>query len=334
MEPNHPASPGGQPLSLKDKPMKAMVLQGPGGTENLVLETLPVPVVKDNEVLIAVRSLSINPIDVKTRSGRGLYNALKNEKPLILGWDVSGLVTETGKGVTAFKKGDEVFGMVNFPGHGKTYAEYVAAPAAHLARKPLNISHNEAAAATLAALTAWQAMRAFTTIQKEQKVLIHAAAGGVGHYALQIARHFGAWVAGTASAANRDLILHMGADQFIDYTAAPLKKQVSGIDFVLDTIGGESIDHSLEVMKKGATIVSIPSGLNEAVTGKAGAMGMHGYTFKVSSDGNDMKTIAGLLEQGIIRSHVSEVFPFTEIPKAHARIETGRTKGKIVVVLP
>jgi NADPH:quinone reductase-like Zn-dependent oxidoreductase len=314
--------------------MKAMVLQKPGGTENLVLETLPVPTVKEDEVLIAVRSLSINPIDVKTRSGRGLYNALKDEKPLLLGWDVSGLIAETGKEVTAFKKGDEVFGMVNFPGHGKAYAEYVAAPAAHLAKKPAGISHNEAAAASLAALTAWQAMRAFTRIQKEQKVLIHAAAGGVGHYAVQIARHFGAWVAGTASAVNRDLVLDMGADQFVDYTAAPLEEQVSGIDFVLDTIGGESIDHSLKVMKKGATIVSIPSGLNEAVTGKAGAKGMHGHTFKVSSNGNDMKTIASLLEQGIIRSHVSQAFPFMDIPKAHARIETGRTQGKIVVVLP
>ncbi len=151
---------------------------------------------------------------------------------------------------------------------------------------------------------------------------------------MQIARYFGAWVAGTASAANRDFILDLGADQFVDYTAAPLEEQVSGIDFVLDTIGGESIDHSLEVMKKGATIVSIPSGLNEMVTGKAEAMGMHGYTFKVSSNGNDMKTIAGLLEQGALRSHISQIFPFIDIPEAHTRIETGRTKGKIVAVLP
>ena len=124
------------------------------------------------------------------------------------------------------------------------------------------------------------------------------------------------------------------ADQFIDYTAAPLEEQVSGIDFVLDTIGGENIDHSLKVMKKGATIVSIPSGLNETVTAKAMAAEMHGHTFKVSSNGSDMKTIAYLLEQGIIRSHVSHVFPFMDIPKAHAHIETGRTRGKIVVVLP
>lgn len=314
--------------------MKAWVLQEPGGTQNLVLKELSIPAIADGAVLIAVRSLSINPIDVKTRSGKGLYTVLKDEKPLILGWDVSGQVVEAGYGVTAFKKGDEVFGMVNFPGHGKAYAEYVAAPAAHLTLKPSNISHNEAAAASLAALTAWQAMRAFTTIQKGQKVLIHAAAGGVGHYAVQIAKYFGAWVAGTASAANRDFVLRMGANEHIDYNAAPLKEQVSDIDFVLDTQGGDSIDHSIAVMKKGAAIVSIPSGLNEAVTAKAAAKGMQGYTFKVRSDGSDMKAIAGLLQQGSIQSHISHAFSFADMAKAHVQIETGRTRGKVAVTLP
>ena len=311
--------------------MKALVLQEPGDPSGLVLKELPIPQITANEVLIAVRSLGINPIDVKTRSGGGLYGALKSEKPLILGWDASGIVAEAGSGVTQFKKGDEVFGMINFPGHGKAYAEYIAAPAAHLTIKPSNISHNEAAAASLAALTAWQAMKAFTTIQKGQKVLIHAAAGGVGHYAVQIAKYFGAWVAGTASAANRDFVLNIGADEHIDYKAAPLHEQVADIDFVLDTIGGETIDHSLELMKKGGIIISIPSGLNEAVTDKAGAKEMKGYSFKVKSNGDDMKAIANLLEKGIIKSHISHIFSFNEIAKAHAQIETGRTIGKVVV---
>ncbi|HTN06863.1 NADP-dependent oxidoreductase [Agriterribacter sp.] len=314
--------------------MKALVLQEPGGSQNLVLKELPIPAITDEAVLIAVKSLSINPVDVKTRSGKALYNALKEDKPLILGWDISGVVAEAGNGVTAFKKGDEVFGMVNFPGHGKAYAEYAAAPAAHLTIKPSNISHNEAAAASLAALTAWQAMKAFTTIQRGQKVLVHAAGGGVGHYAVQMAKYFGAWVAGTASAANRDFVLNIGADEHIDYNAAPLNEQVSDIDFVLDTLGGESIDRSLEVMKKGATIVSIPSGLNEAVTVKAGAKGMQGYSFMVKSAGSDMKAIASLLQQGIIQSHVSHIFSFVDMAKAHAQIETGRTRGKVVVTMP
>ncbi|HRQ51284.1 MAG TPA: NADP-dependent oxidoreductase, partial [Agriterribacter sp.] len=185
-----------------------------------------------------------------------------------------------------------------------------------------------------AALTAWQAMNAFTAIQQGQKVLIHAAAGGVGHYAVQMAKYSGAWVAGTASAANRDFVLNTGADEHIDYTAAPLKEQVSGIDFVLDTLGGESIDHSIAVMRKDATIVSIPSGLNEAVAGKAAAREMHGHTFKVRSSGSDMSAIADLLQQGIIRSHVSHVFSFVDMAKAHAQIATGRTRGKVVVTLP
>ena len=311
--------------------MKAIVLHGFGNTQNLVLEEVPVPVITNDEVLVEVKSAGINPIDVKTRSGKGLYGMLKDETPLILGWDISGIITETGKSVTAFKKGDEVFGMVNFPGHGKAYADYVAAPVAHLTLKPLTISYNEAAAASLAALTAWQALKAHANIQKGQKVLIHAAAGGVGHYAVQIAKHYGAYTIGTASEANRNFVLSLGADEHIDYKAGPLEEQVSDIDFVLDTIGGDTIDHSLKAMKNGATIISIPSGLNESVGDKAAAQGMHGYTFKVKSNGNDMNEIAYLLAKGIVKSHVSDVFSFADIAKAHAQIETGRTRGKVVV---
>ncbi len=311
--------------------MKAVVLHGFGGTEKLILEETPVPVITNEEVLVKVKSVAINPIDVKTRSGKGLYGMLKDEKPLILGWDLSGTIAETGKSVTAFRKGDEVFGMVNFPGHGRCYAGYTAAPATHLSLKPANISHDEAAAASLAALTAWQALKAHAPVQKGQRVLIQAAAGGVGHFAVQIAKYFGAWVAGTASASNRDFVLGLGADEHIDYKAGALEEQVSDIDFVLDTIGGDSIDDALKVMKKGSAIVSIPSGLNEAVGEKAAAKEMNGYTFKVRSNGSDMKEIANLLQKAIVKPHVSRIFLFHEMAKAHAQIETGRTRGKVVV---
>lgn len=311
--------------------MNAIVLQEAGGTENLMTKELPVPSIKEEEVLISVKAISINPIDIKTRSGKGLYTALKNETPLILGWDISGRVVETGKRVSIFKQGDEVFGMINFPGHGKAYAEYVAAPANQLAKKPSGVSHQEAAAASLAALTAWQALHAFISIHQGQRVLIHAAAGGVGHFAVQMARHLGAWVAGTASEANRDFVLGIGADQFIDYTTGALKDHLTDIDFVLDTLGGNSIDHSLEVMKKGATIVSIPTGRNEAVAQKAATREMLGHTFVVRSNGTDMKTIASLLEQEIIHSHISNTYDFSKMAAAHAQIETGHTRGKIAV---
>ncbi|HVD98292.1 MAG TPA: NADP-dependent oxidoreductase [Cytophagaceae bacterium] len=313
--------------------MKAIVLKEFGGTENLSIEELPVPVPSDEEVLIRVKAISINPVDVKTRVGKGMAGRLKDEKPLILGWDISGTVTAIGKNVTSFKEGDEIFGMVNFPGHGKAYAEYVTAPAHQMALKPKNISHEEAAAATLAALTAWQALTENANVQKGQKVLIHAAAGGVGHFAVQFAKYLGAFVAGTSSAANKDFVLSLGADQHIDYHAQPLLSAISEVDFVLDTIGGDNIDKSIGIIKKGGTLISIPSGLNEAVTEKAKAAGINGYFFLVKSSGTDMQKIAGLLEKGIIKSHVSKTFPFEQMAEAHKQVETGKTRGKIVVTI-
>ncbi|MBB5636494.1 NADPH:quinone reductase-like Zn-dependent oxidoreductase [Pedobacter cryoconitis] len=311
--------------------MKAIILTEAGGIEKLVINTLPVPVITENEVLIQVKAISINPVDAKTRSGKGLYGRLKENPPVILGWDISGIVTESNSPL--FKTGDEVFGMVNFPGHGRAYAEYVAAPAAHLALKPANISHEEAAAATLAALTAWQALVSHAKIKATDKILIHAAAGGVGHYAVQIAKHIGAYVVGTSSAKNKDFVMELGADEHIDYTSQRFEEATSAIDFTLDTIGGDNIDRSLEVIKTGGTIISIPSGLNEEVTSKASAKGINGYFILVESNGEDMKQIAALLEKGIIKSHVSKTYPFEQLPEAHSAIESGRTAGKIVVTV-
>lgn len=310
--------------------MKAIILKEPGAPSNLIISEIPTPNINSDEVLIQVKAISINPVDAKTRSGKGLYGRLKDEDPLILGWDISGIVTESNS--VLFQKGDEVFGMVNFPGHGKAYAEYVAAPASHLAKKPKNITHNEAAAATLAALTAWQVLITHAKIKKGDRVLIHAAAGGVGHFAVQIAKHIGAYVIGTSSAANKDFVLSLGADKHIDYKTQAFEKAVENIDFVLDTIGGENIDRSLEVIVKGGTLISIPTGLNEAVTEKAKAKNVNGYFILVQSNGEDMQAIANLLENNSIKSHVSKVFSFTQMPEAHMQIESGRTVGKIVVV--
>ncbi|MFX1704741.1 NADPH:quinone reductase [Chitinophaga ginsengisegetis] len=309
--------------------MKAIVLNSAGSVDNLVLTDLPVPVPAEAEVLVKVKAISINPVDVKTRAGNGRYNILKEENPLILGWDISGVVVASNSPL--FKENDEVFGMVNFPGHGRAYAEYVAAPAAHLALKPANISHEEAAAATLAALTAWQALIDHASIRPGQKVLIHAAAGGVGHYAVQLAKRLGAYVIGTSSAANKDVILGLGADEHIDYHNQRLTDHVPEVDFVLDTIGGDTIDQSLEVMKPGATIISIPSGFREAVTAKAEAKGMIGFFILVASNGAEMASIAALMEQGLLRSIVSKTFSLEEMKQAHLQIETGRTVGKIIV---
>ena len=313
--------------------MKAIIIEEFGGVENLKYVDIAVPDINENEVLVAVKAISINPVDAKTRAGKGVAGRLKDQMPLTLGWDISGVVTKVGSAVIKFKEGDAVFGMVNFLGHGKAYAEYVAAPADQLALKPQNISHKEAAAATLAALTAWQAITHLAGIKKGDRILIHAAAGGVGHYAVQIAKNLGAYVIGTSSAANKDFILGLGADEHIDYKIQPFEDVVSNIDFVYDTIGGDTIDRSLKVLKKGGTIISIPSGLNAEVIEKAKALGVNGYQFMVSSNGKDMETLAGQLEKGELKSHVSKTFIFDNMADAHLQIESGRTVGKIAVTL-
>ncbi|MBS0032145.1 NADP-dependent oxidoreductase [Chitinophaga sp. 22321] len=309
--------------------MKAIILKEAGPADNLQFTELAVPTIGAGEVLVKVNAISINPVDVKTRAGKGKWNQLREEGPVILGWDISGTVTATESPL--FKVGDEVFGMVNFPGHGKAYAEYVAAPAAHLALKPTNISHEEAAAATLAALTAWQGMTGFTPILPGQKVLVHAAAGGVGHYAVQLAKYWGAYVIGTSSATNKAVVMDLGADEHIDYTTRQLDDHAKDIDFVLDTLGGDNIDRSLAIMKKNGTIVSLPSGLKEAVAEKAHAQGINGHPMMVASSGADMQKLANLLEQGKLRSIVSKTFAFNEMVKAHEQVETGRTVGKVIV---
>lgn len=310
--------------------MKAILLKEPGNTDQLIISEISIPLIQAEEVLVEVKVLSINPVDIKTRKGKGRYEILKAEKPIILGWDISGIVKESKS--DSFKVGDEVFGMVNFPGHGKAYAEYVAAPAAHLSLKPKNITHEEAAGATLAALTAWQAI-VKAGVKKGDRVLIHSAAGGVGHFAVQMAKHLGAYVAGTSSLQNKDFVLSIGADQHIDYMANPFETQVKNIDFVLDTMGGDHIDRSLEIMNPGGTLISIPSGLNAGVAEKSKAKGINGYATFVQSSGEDMKIIAGLLEKGIVKSHITASYAFDQMAAAHEHIESGRTIGKVVVAI-
>lgn len=311
--------------------MKAFILNSPGDVSQLQLKEIDKPTIQTGEVLVQVKAISINPVDVKSRAGKGVYGRLKEIDPLILGWDISGIVTAS-KSIQ-FKPGDHVFGMVNFPGHGKAYAEYVAAPAAHLAIKPANVSHEQAAASTLAALTAYQAIIKHANVQAGQKVLVHAAAGGVGHFAIQIANQLGAAVTGTSSSRNKEFILSHGAATHIDYTSYDWSNHPGEFDFVLDTVGGDTIDKSILVTKKGGTLISIPTGLNEAVTEKAEAKGIKGYFILVQSNGSDMQEIASLLEKGLLKAHVSASYPFEQMAAAHLQVETGRTVGKVVVTL-
>lgn len=313
--------------------MKAIILNEAGSVDNLQFVDTAKPTIKNNEVLVKTTSLSINPVDYKVRSTNGTLTwILGEERPAILGWDLSGTIVEVGDDVTDFKIGDAVFGMVNFPGKGNAYAEFVAAPSTHLALKPTNISHQEAASATLAALTAWQTLVKKGNVKKSDKVLIHAASGGVGHYVTQIAKHFGAYVIGTSSAKNREFVLQNGADKHIDYTTENFQDILSDVDFVLDTIGGDTILKSLDITKEGGTIVTIAtSNISNEELEKAKSKGVNLSFSLVQSSGDDMLQIAQLMEKGILKSHVSKTFSFDEMGEAHLHLEKGRTVGKIAV---
>lgn len=318
---------------IKRNFMKAIILKEAGGTENLVVSEVPKPRPAAGEVLIKVKAIGINPVDIKTRKGLAFFDKLKNDAPVILGWDVAGEVIEVGDDVTLFEEGDEVFGMVNFPGHGKAYAEYVAAPAAHLAEIPELVPYIDAAAGTLAALTAWQVLIDEAKLQAGERVLIHAAAGGVGHFAVQIAKYLGAYVIGTASDANYDFVKELGADEFIDYTQTNFEEQLKGVDVVFDTVGSNNPVRSLQVLKDGGRLVAIAGGLTDDVKQKAEARNIKAWTYLVHSNGDDMEQLAELMEAGTIKPHISKVFPFDQIAEAHAQSETGKTRGKIVITL-
>lgn len=313
--------------------MKAVILTEAGGTENFSIEEIPIPEIQPKEVLVKVHAIAINPVDMKTRKGGALLGKLQEQKPVILGWDISGEVQAVGEHVSSFKAGDEVFGMVNFPGSGKAYAEYVSAPEEHLALKPKNISHEEAAATTLAALTAWQVLVHEAKLSQGQQVLIHAAAGGVGHFAVQIAKHLGAKVIGTASASNKDFLTEIGVDVPIDYKSSNFEDQIEQVDVVLDPIGGETTERSLQVIKEGGILISIVGGVKDDLNAFIGEKGISAKNYLVHSSGSDMKQLAELLEGGIIKPHISHSLPFEEIAEAHRQIETGRTRGKIVLTL-
>lgn len=313
--------------------MKAIILKEAGGPENLVITDLPVPEPKKDEVLVKVKAISVNPVDIKTRKGLALYNELKKDEPVILGWDIAGEVVQAGEEVTSLEEGDEVFGMINFPGHGKAYAEYVTAPANHLAEKPDLISIQEAAAGTLAALTAWQVLLDEAKLQAGEKILIHAAAGGVGHFAVQIAKYLGAFVIGTASEANYDFVKELGADDFVDYTKEKFEEIVKDADVVFDTVGGDNPMRSINVLKEGGRLVGIAGGITDEVVKAAETKKIKAWRHMVHSNGNDMEQIAELMEAGTIKASIFKEYAFEEMAEAHRQIETGKTRGKIVVLI-
>lgn len=315
--------------------MKAVIVNEAGGVENLQFTEIDKPVIGNDEVLVKVVSVSINPVDVKSRAYEGVLNWIFEEKrPVILGWDISGEVVETGKSVTDFKPGDEVFGMVNFFGKGNAYAEYVAAPAAHLALKPQNITHQQAAAASMAASTAYQALVDVAGIKKGSKVLVHAASGGVGHFAVQVAKYFGAYVIGVSSGKNKEFVLSLGADEHIDYTTENFYEKVQDADIVIDTLQGKTLSDSVDVVKENGIIITLPTPeIPEDIALIARQKKVNIEFMMVQSKKETAEAIAGLLKQEALKPFVYKTFQFEDIALAHLEVETSRVAGKVIVNL-
>ncbi|MFI1767063.1 NADP-dependent oxidoreductase [Streptomyces sp. NPDC020800] len=281
-----------------------------------------------NQVLVRVRAAGLNPTDWKHRA----FGMFLGEPPFVLGWDVSGEVAETGIGVAAFRPGDEVFGMLPYPyGHG-SHAEYVIAPVRALTHKPASIDHVQAGALPLVSLTAWQALTEHADVQPGQRVLIHAAAGGVGHVAVQIAKARGAYVIGTASAGKHDFLREIGVDETIDYRSADFTEAVRDVDVVLDTVGGETAVRSLRVLRPGGVVVSIlPDGSREFYE-EAGRLGVRAVQMLVDADRTGIEAIAELAGSGRLRATIAGTFPLADAAKAHELGDTGRTTGKLVLL--
>jgi NADPH:quinone reductase-like Zn-dependent oxidoreductase len=304
-----------------------------GGPEVLRTVEMDRPVPGPCEILVRVHAAGVNPTDWKTRA-RGYFNA-EASLPFVLGFDISGTVEAVGPGVTIFQPGDEVYGMPRFPHPASAYAQYVATPARHCAPKPPSLDHTHAAALPLAALTAWQALVDTGGVGEGKRVLIHAAAGGVGHLAVQIAKARGAYVIGTASAAKHGFLRRLGADELIDYTVEDFTERVRDVDFVLDPFGDSPAtrysSRSLAVVRRGGVVVSLAPFAEGFRAEEARASGIRAAYLLVEPDQAGLRAITELVESGRLRVAVEAVFPLEEAAKAHAMGETGRVAGKLVL---
>jgi len=313
--------------------MRAIVMDAPGGPEVLHIGEVPAPTKVNAEFLVRVIAAGVNPIDAKTRAGRGVSASIASY-PAVLGNDFSGIVVESPYESHPIKVGDEVYGMVPVPRYSGSYAELVTAPAMSLARKPTALSHVEAAGVPLAALTAWGMVVEIAKAHEGQRVLIHAGAGGVGHFAVQFAHFFGAYVIATGSARNAGWLKELGADQVIDYTTTRFDDILSGIDVVIDLVGNvhdETGTRSLTVLRPGGLIVNAPTGSWPSFIADATAAGMRATSYKVSPDGSTLAVVSRLLESGDVRVFVDQIFPLDEAAAAHTELELGHTRGKIVL---
>lgn len=330
--------------------MQAFIVDRYKSNSALRLGEMPEPEVRDNDVLVAIHAASLNPLDAKIRNGE-FKLVLPYRLPLILGNDVAGVVVRVGSRVRGFKPGDEVYARPNQDRIG-TFAELIAMDEADVALKPGNLTMAEAASIPLVGLTAWQVLIERAKLKKGQKVLIHAGSGGVGTFAIQLAKHIGATVATTTSTANVDLVRSLGADVAIDYKKEDFAQVLNDYDVVLNSQGKDTLEKSLRVLRPGGKLISISgppdlafakeSGLNWfllqvmrllsfGIRSKAARHGVSYSFFLMRANGEQLRKITSLIESGVVRPVVDRIFPFQATNAAMDYLATGRVKGKVVI---
>lgn len=312
--------------------MRRVVYDRFGESEVLRVEKASVREPGADDVLVRVAGAGLNPIDWKTRKGLGFAaRQIEGDLPWTPGYDMAGEVVAVGQDVTTLAPGDRVMGMIGFPAGGGGYAEYVTAPAVDLAIVPEELDLVSAGALPLAALTAWQALFEVAELQSGQKVLIHAGAGGVGHFAVQFALERGAHVIATASASNRDFLAGLGVHEVIDYHTTRVEDECYGLDVVLDLIGGETGKRSLHTLSEHGVLVTIPTVTADDIITQAESMGLRAHGMTVRPDVFHLEEIAELIEDGDVRVHIDQTFPLDQVQLAHQTLEGGHVRGKLVL---
>ena len=307
--------------------MRIVTQETLGGPEVLRVTEAPRPEPGPTEVLVRVKAAGVNPVDWKVRAGGGFLG----EPPFTVGWDVAGVVERIGFGATGVREGDEVLGMPWFPRPANAYAEYVTAPSRHFVRKPAGLSFAEAAALPLAGLTAWQGLVDVANVHEGQRVFVDAAAGGVGHLAVQIAKARGAHVIGTASAGKHGLLRELGVDEPIDYHDETAK--ASDVDVYFGLVGEDSDLRWLPAIKEGGLLIGVPSGVGDRVEKAAAERNVRTSRILVEPDRGGLTGLVGLIEAGRLKVRVEQTFPLEDAAKAHELGESGRVSGKLVLTV-
>ncbi len=306
--------------------MKAVRIHSYGGLETMIYEDAPRPQPGEGEVLIRVRAAGVNPIDWKIRQGF-LKEVFPYQMPLILGTDLSGVVEAVGAGVNALQPGQDVYGVADMTLSG-SYAEYAVAKVEAIAPKPQSLDYNQAASVPIVAMTAYQALFEIGKLTAGQSVLIHAAAGGVGSFAVQFAKNKGIKAIGTASADNLEFVRDLGAEQVIDYKATQFENVVDGVDMVLDLIGGDTQERSWDVLKPGGILVSTASPPSKET---AAEKGVRAEMMMVQPQVTMLEEIGAMFDRGEVKTFVDRVLPLSEAQQAHELSQSGHVRGKLVL---